>query len=171
MAERGNPVPIRPLVVPAIRAKPTLVGEANSLGADPSFALYPMPERCSGERLCCLVLGMYKRDYLSYFRRLNLCPNEWSAKRARWRAAEIALEGGKLVLLGAKVAASFGALYEPFMVRKMMRCGHGEALVLSHPSGRCRTWNDPLSFQRTRDALATFCPDVAPMLGRYSKEE
>jgi hypothetical protein len=57
---------------PVILSKPLLVGEVNPYGGDPYYALYPAPDGCSGHRLCYLILGMRREDYLESFERINL---------------------------------------------------------------------------------------------------
>lgn len=79
--------------------RPLLVGEANPYGGDPSFALYPSPPWCSGERLCRLVLGLDPDEYLGRFDRQNLCPRSWHLPAARARAEEPFTARDGLVLL------------------------------------------------------------------------
>ena len=145
--------------------KPLLVGEANPYGGDPEYALYPLPLRASGDRLCTLVMGLERRDYLDRFDRVNLCPERWSAPLSRKNAEIIQREraGGVVVLLGSKVCAAFGFEYKPFTVTERWY-GHGGAapaaagsstrfVLLPHPSGLCRVWNEPDAFRRARAAL------------------
>lgn len=141
-------------------AKPLLVGEANPHGGDPYYALYPAPDGCSGHRLCCLILKMRRADYLREFDRVNLCPHEWSLKVAKQRARELLSDGNRtrFVLLGSKVCSAFGVKYEPFTVV-------GVRLILPHPSGLCRTWNEPGAFRRARELIAQVVPNVAHLLG------
>lgn len=124
--------------------KPLLVGELNPLGSDLRFALYPKPENGSGGRLR-RILGMTSSAYLRAFRRVNLCAGEWDAREARLAASRLAREtGGPFVLLGRKVSAAFGLPYAPFHTfNRFDRDATRAALVLPHPSGRCRAWNDP----------------------------
>ncbi len=127
--------------------KPLLVGEANPYGADPAFALNPLPEHASGGRLA-RILGLSRGDYLRIFDRRNLCPTTWSVPVAR-REAEAIMRvlGRDVVLLGSKVAQAFGLRYEPFTTR-------GRLHLLPHPSGLSRAWNDPESIPRARALLA-----------------
>jgi hypothetical protein len=127
--------------------KPLLVGEANPYGADPYYALYPLPENASGGRLA-RILGLSESQYLRLFDRRNLCPMEWSAPVARAQAENIRAEGREhVVLLGAKVARAFGFDYAPFT-------GSKHFYLLPHPSGLCRVWNEPDAVQRARQLLA-----------------
>ena len=136
----------------------TLVGESNPYGADPQFALYPSPEGSAGERLCCLILGMYRKPYLEVFDRVNLCAGRWSTKDARAKAETLT---GRLILFGGKVCQGFGVEYLPFCYVSP------EMIVLPHPSGRCRTWNNPRAIPKARELVAAFAPEVAEMLGKY----
>jgi hypothetical protein len=138
--------------------KVVLVGEQNPYGSDPDFALYPAPDGCSGHRLCCVILGMRRADYLRSFERVNLCDGPWETKTARRRAES--LRGRRVVMLGAKVARAFGAAYDPLMASRLRDVGTKQHFVhflcLPHPSGRCRTWNEPGMVERARAAVAEF---------------
>jgi hypothetical protein len=134
--------------------RPLLVGESNPYGADPSYALYPYPERSAGGRLCRLVMRLEPRQYLRAYERVNLCAGRWSLRAAR-------LAGGALVspdpppsvivLLGARVCAAFAAPFEPFTRYSTARLPC--VLILPHPSGLSRSWNDPGTYRRAREAL------------------
>lgn len=142
------------------KAKPLLVGESNPYGRDPYFALYPAPDGCSGHRLCCLILGMRRTEYLRVFERKNLCDGKWTMREARVAAAELRTWKAPLILLGAKVARAFEFdSFEPFTV-----ADGGKTLVLPHPSGLCRMWNEPGAFQRARLLVAEVCPEIAHLL-------
>jgi hypothetical protein len=112
-------------------AKPLLVGELNS----------------------CLAPDAYLREY----DRANLCAGRWSAASASAAAAEISRSGAPaIVLLGAKVCAAFGLDYEPFTARYL---ASPRLVVLPHPSGRCRAWNEAAAVDRARAALRVAgCP-------------
>ena len=141
--------------------RPLLVGEQNPYGGDPEYALYPAPDGCSGQRLCCLILGMRRKAYLESFRRVNLCDGTWDRSIAANRAGELRDSGGPLILLGRKVAASFDlGGFAPFTI---VECGL--FLLLPHPSGLCRQWNEPGAFERARTLVAEVCPELAHLLG------
>lgn len=136
--------------------KPLLVGEANPYGADPAFALYPLPERSSGDRLCRLVMGLERREYLRRFDRVNLCPQRWSMPLARRNALRIMLDEKvtPVVLLGAKVCAAFSLKFEPFTVKRSESdTGTQVYVTLPHPSGLSRAWNEENAFLRARTVL------------------
>lgn len=116
--------------------RPLLVGELNPHSARRDRALAPLPRGAAGDRLR-KVLGMTDREYLRAFVRTNLCWRRWSRRQARREATVIARTWpGPVVLLGQKVAAAFGLEYRPLT-------RDGRFLVVPHPSGRCRAWNDP----------------------------
>ncbi len=143
--------------------KIVLVGESNPYGPDPDMALYPMPEGCTGHRLCREVLGMDSREYLRVFDRRNLCRGDWSEAGARLVAA--ALAGQKFILLGARVCRAFDVDYTPLMRVNISYEPVRRALVLPHPSGLNRAWNDPSMIPRAREAVAAFCPEIDHLLG------
>jgi hypothetical protein len=127
-----------------------LVGEANPYGGDPGMALYPLPERASGHRLCVDIMQLSHRDYLQRFDRINLSPFRWRTKEALQHAGEIMRSGQRCVLLGAKVAKAFGYQFIPFVTIDL------RFLILPHPSGLCRLWNQPGAYDRARLALREF---------------
>lgn len=130
------------------------MGEANPYGGDPSYALWPYPERASGGRLA-EILGMTASEYLGAFHRVNLCRVSWRVAEAR-EAARAMLEasGGRdLVLLGTKVSRAFGfRSFSPFSTTTISRDGGApvQLVVLPHPSGLNRMWNDPGARDRAR---------------------
>jgi hypothetical protein len=131
--------------------RPILVGEVNPRSRDPRLALWPDPPRCAGGRLLA-ILGVTRAAYFRDFERCNLCSGRWHAGLASLHAdALLALLPRRvLVLLGARVAGAFGVDRRPFSVV----VGEEHTLVLlPHPSGRCRAWNDPGAVERARDAL------------------
>lgn len=149
--------------------KPVLVGELNPYGGTDDYALYPAPEGCSGHRLCCLIFGMSRKDYLEAFGRVNLCEGKWSSPKAKSAALALVdaqMDGGRLVLLGSKVCDAFAVKFEPFEVFDL----HGiDMLVLPHPSGRCRLWNQHDAFEMARQAVVAFAQELAPLVGKMSR--
>jgi hypothetical protein len=143
--------------------RPWIIGEQNPYGADPRFALYPLPPQASGGRLC-RMLELTEEEYLAAFERRNLLTSaQWSAPAAR-AAANALLQGhpdaDRLVLLGARVAAAFGLAFREglYEVRELPSPGAEgpvrRALVLPHPSGLSREWNDRAAPSRVRAAVA-----------------
>ena len=133
-----------------------LVGEANPLHVDQAFALWPEPSGSSGWRLCHRVFKISRTQYLGRFDRVNLCTTEWIDRQGRERAQDILeLRRTSVILLGAKVARSFGIGFKPFSAVGWDADGHSTTLyTLPHPSGLCREWSDPASFTRARELLA-----------------
>lgn len=144
--------------------RPLLVGMANPYGGPPSNALIPDPPYCAGWNLCHKVMQLDEDEYLRRFDRVNLCHRDWKIKEARERANEIQSQMGTehfgakwsaLVLCGAKVCSAFGVKFQPFI-----RLGDpvgalavGPWIILPHPSGLSRAWNEPGAFERARAVL------------------
>lgn len=151
--------------------KPLIVGESNPYGGDDEFALYPSPDGCSGHRLCCLILGMRRKDYLEAFDRVDLCAGAWSVRAARQKVRELdSSHPGPRVLLGAKVCSVFGLVFQPYLLSRVRNVegppNHARVVVLPHPSGRCRLWAEPDAFVRARAAVTWLCPELAHLLGK-----
>ena len=135
---------------------PLLVGETNHYGGeDPTMALYPYPAQSAGYRLCHVILNLTRAEYLRRFERRNLCAEKWRIKEARLTAAEIlaSSQDRKLVLLGSKVCEAFDLLYRPFVVHEDPAPLSRVIIVLPHPSGRSRGWNQDGSYAMARDLL------------------
>jgi uracil-DNA glycosylase len=131
--------------------RPLLVGESNPYGASPEFALYPLPEHASGARLA-RILGLSRTQYLRAFDRVNLLQcSKWSARLAREAASLLDATRPSeqvFVLLGARVCSAFGGTGESLCE---VRTGCGRtAVLLPHPSGRNRVWNEPGTVERAR---------------------
>lgn len=148
-----------------------LVGENNPYSRDPRYDLYFDPPESAGGRLCRLILGMRERDYLRSFERRNLlAAPRWSIPAARFAAAELAkqvADADRVVLLGRKVFDAWPpthrgatAYWTPFEVRN-----GGSVLLLPHPSGLSRAWNEPGAFARARECVAQVAPHLRPLLG------
>lgn len=155
MPDQGFNAPILQGEMPgAVSNRVLLLGEQNPYGGDPSFALYPAPDGCSGHRLCCRILGLSRREYLERFDRRNVLEGfgTWSARAARTAASRILGDHRRVVALGAKVAAALGLPTEPFRTHDLLLHGAEERyiLVLPHPSGLSRAWNAPGAFERAR---------------------
>lgn len=158
-----------------------LVGELNPYGADPQYALYPTPRHAAGDRLRRLVMGVRTPTYIG-FTRYNLCVGKWSTRDARAQArAILAMHANQeqddvVVLLGRKVVgAFFGGIdgcppsdwpeefstsfmrYAPLGGRATTREPDNLA-VLPHPSGLCRSWNEPGAYERARAVLRLAAP-------------
>jgi uracil-DNA glycosylase len=145
--------------------KPLLVGEMNPYGADPDFALYPLPENATGGRLV-RIMDLTRGDYLEKFDRANLCVGRWSLPLAREAAVRLQENRGAfdhVVLLGSKVCTAFGEKFDPFTWRHARRpdgMSSYPLVVLPHPSGLNRAWNVPGAVDRAREVLQ--CSGVLP---------
>ena len=138
--------------------KPLLVGESNPYGSDPRYALYPYPDHSAGGRLCFKVMDLTRREYLTRFDRVNLCTGKWSMREAREAALAImAARTGTVVLFGAKVCQAFGVIrFNPFgfpSEPELVRKAGARYVILPHPSGLSRAWNEPGAFERARAVL------------------
>lgn len=133
-----------------------LVGELNPYGADPKFALYPLPEHASGARLKG-ILGLSLADYLKGHDRVNLCTGTWSMPLAVAVACAIHAarpDGTGIVLCGVKVAGAFrrASAHGPgqFTAFSLEQHETIHYLTLPHPSGRNLIWNDRDNWVRAR---------------------
>ena len=137
--------------------KPVFIGELNPYGMNPEYALWPDPRNAAGDRLRRLILGVRRSTYHEYAK-YNLCTGKWSMPAARAMAQHLRMKHGDdvLVLLGRKVVAAFGLEgLEAFSAPRGRR-----RVILPHPSGRNRTWNEPGAFLRARATLLSVCPDL-----------
>lgn len=137
--------------------RPLLIGEDNPHSADPLMALFPDPPGCAGHRLCTRVLGLSPSQYLARYRRANLCPSDaWDNAVARHEATawlhRVQHTPDPVVLLGSKVAEAFRLRFDPFTVVDP-GLGAPPLVLLPHPSGRSRLWNDPGAYERARQVL------------------
>lgn len=163
-----------------------LVGEHNPYSADPRYALYPAPFRSAGDVLRRVILGMRTTDYVGAFRRRNLVEPGgrriivWPRRQARESAREMLKSVGHrdvLVLLGARVSEAFAPIAGIMPTWCPGRAfGLDEvagtwatAIVLPHPSGRNRAWNEPVAVARARSILCAAAPSLAPLLGRIER--
>lgn len=154
---------------------PILVGELNPYRGHPANALLDEPRGSSGWRLR-VILGLTTDSYLA-LRRYNLCTDRWSMSSARKRADEIrrAHPDRVLVLLGVKVAAAFGlqdvpafsavgeSLRDHYSTREAVAMEVGERptyVLLPHPSGLNRAWNEPGALERARALVRLHCPEL-----------
>lgn len=154
-----------------------LVGELNPYGADPEFALYPLPEHASGARLKAL-LNLSLGDYLKKHDRVNLCSGMWDSRAAAEHAQRLhagRLDGTGIVLLGAKVAQAFrsaaaypDSTFAPFALEQHQTIWY---LSLPHPSGRNRVWNNPQAAVKALWAYEELRERVGLKLGTASRPQ
>lgn len=127
------------------------------------LALHHRPENSAGDRLMRIL--DVPLDWYQGVERRNLCACRWDLAEARDEAARLVEERGDrlYVLLGRRVATAFLVRWAPFFSRvhrdRATRYRRrvdpiGERLVvLPHPSGLCRAWNDRRSDEAARWAL------------------
>ena len=142
-------------------AEPVLVGETTPYSQNPFYALYNRPSNSAGGRLQRLVLGLPPWNYLEIKRR-NLCTGRWGMARARNAAATLQqlfpFPGHKLVLLGANVCAAFNLVFTPFSTAE--REDWEYYVILPHPSGLNRLWNEPGAFTRAQIFMKQEFPHI-----------
>lgn len=147
--------------------KPLIVGRDNPYSQDPRYALFYEPAGATGASLCFRILEMDPRDYMRVFDRANLCVGGWSKPTARESARAILERPRKaLILLGKDVAEAFGLGRDwEFLESTELLSQHKRergrfqvvyrtpTIVLPHPSGRNRLWNDQMLRRRAREAV------------------
>jgi hypothetical protein len=126
----------------------TIVGEApgRRVGPDGPLADSRLPAYAGVDRATFLAC-----------RRANVYPyptSRWSAPEARRRAGRLTFpEGSTVLLLGRRVAAAFGVRGGRWLDTVDLPGRDVHALLVPHPSGRCRVWNDPAFRARARPVL------------------
>lgn len=149
-----EPAPVSPAKRRA-DALPVFVGEVNPHGSRPDMALFFLPRGSAGWRLQRQVLDVPRT---MYYRcpRYNLCSERWSVTRARERASELLVTHPDdiFVLLGRRVATAVGLAAAPLFSRQ------GRFVLLPHPSGRCREWNQLGAHARARELVFGACPGL-----------
>lgn len=159
-----------------------LIGESNpyqaSVEEGQRYALYPEPAESAGGRLCNLILGMHKLDYLRAFERRNLCHQKWSVPVARASAACLSWKfgtGDVVLLFGRKVweacfplpsnyPLSAWAAAPPFANVSALRRVVYRAASPVRAESLLET-STP-SYSVVRIAVASAAPHLAPLLGR-----
>lgn len=139
-----------------------IVGEAPSPDRDVEQPL--CPHTTSGRRLAEILPGEYEADYL----RRNLLeyrvrPGKWAV----WHRRRAAASAGRMlyewnappiaILLGRQVAEAFGLDYVPL---KATWLGFLRVLIIPHPSGLNRWWNDQGNARRARRFLRRHVTDT-----------
>lgn len=150
-----------------------LIGEDNPQSRHPAHALVNYPAGCAGHRLQEQILGIVPEEYLAIWR-TNLCSPTWSQAMARQRFAVLMempdAPWTRVVCLGRKVSQiaeewttrtsgiGVGFQLRPFGTAT---CGRVMLASLPHPSGRCREWNDPRSYDRAATTMRQIAPGIA----------
>lgn len=143
--------------------KPVLIAMNNPQSPyNRDHVLYPYPEGCAGHRLWRMLdeaahgpeygFAITKRQYLERFDRHNLLyAREWSAADARRAADDLlpALRGRVAAILGTRTLKAL-CLVRPGGGNSWFTWARNRELnldyvLLPHPSGRCREYNDPMN--------------------------
>lgn len=162
---------------PDVDPRPLLLAMNNPQSPRPEHALYPHPEGCAGHRLWTMLheagvragIAISKLDYLTRFDRRNLVSaSVWSAADARRAAGGVldAAGGRTLAVLGA---ATLKALQLPRRPWGVLSYSASSArpndlftyVLLPHPSGRCREYNDEAMRRLAGDVLLRMYLDGA----------
>ena len=134
---------------PAPRARrPLLIGMNNPISSPPEYALYPLPEGCTGNRLWKMLHARTQASMANYrdvFERRNLVRGKtFDGIQARARAYEVCVElrgsGRSIVLLGNDVREAFGHQKLLIHPQEIDGCTWRQ---IPHPSGRNRWYNAP----------------------------
>lgn len=146
----------------AVPAVGLVVGMAPGPRTSSSLPMFPHPAASAGGRLHAMS-GMPAEAYLGRLRRANLCRGAYSVPEARDRARTLYFEHRsvhaprpRLVLCGRRVARAFlealGERDDPEWFRPGAWAGV-DYVVVPHPSGRCREYNDPANRARAGEAV------------------
>jgi len=103
----------------------------------------------------CRTGDSHKKAYQELLRHawlLNVCRGPWVKEEAVTRAASIRAQfrDGVFVLLGRRVASAFR---HPYPTYRLVTDGVKAAVVVPHPSGLNRVWNDPKTWEKTGRTL------------------
>lgn len=130
------------------------VGQAPGKTGSPDEPLlggFPGKKLCSLFRLSHEEFKACKRVNLNRVRMYGNGCDGFDRIAGKAEAERILRETDEdLVILGKEAANAFGLEYVPLAVHRL---GERRFLILPHPSGRCRWWNDP----RNRDGASAAC--------------
>lgn len=143
--------------------KPVILGINNPHSRDPAKALATDPIGASGYRLWLMLKeaanrqgrDLSERDYMEGFDRRNLIDQKnYTNDQVRLRSSQIlaSLAGHRVVMCGTKVPYMLGLRYGGFDLVPR----HAMAFVywvIPHPSGLCRTYNDPAVREKVGNLL------------------
>lgn len=135
-----------------------LLGMNNPLSEDPSMALFPHPEGCTGWRIWAMLheeIGISRLQYLHGFDRRNLLDlRRWSAPLAEIMAPDVwaSLRDRQVIVLGAATleclqrgAWGLEGSDLPRPPELMWQESHGARWCwCPHPSGRSLWYNEPM---------------------------
>lgn len=153
------------------------MGMNNPYGADERYALYPESRRAAGDRLCRVILGMDKHDYMRSFIRRNTMEGAWRLSEAKVSAVSVFKElppGAVVVLLGQQVWQAWKAVdparlgdsratWIPFRIQED-ETQDLTYVLFPHPSGLSKLWNDKSNITLARSTLRIVCPHLASVI-------
>ena len=99
------------------------------------------------------------RNALARFDRVNLCVGKWSVKKAREKVVDILwmIDRPAMVLCGKKVCEAFHLEFKPFTWQAPLPVDDSRRfpniVILPHPSGLSRAWNESGAYERARAVL------------------
>lgn len=141
--------------------RPLLLGLDNPHGDHPGAALLPRPKSGAGGRLFAMA-GMPWSRYNRVFQRLNIV--DIDAHSSAWEREDYYRD--RTVVVCGKEAwrrlAWLGLPRSNFFTSSRMERLCSRFVLIPHPSGRCREYNDPTVVARTRRLLRG-------LSGRYLK--
>lgn len=128
---------------------PVLAGMNNPNSPRPDTALLPYPKNSAGWRLWKMVsnvCGISRAEWCRSTERVNLVDDtEWDPRRARARGEELwrSWRGRRVVVLGDATLRALGLPKTPVLLWSV---SNGVTWCWApHPSGLCRSYNDPLA--------------------------
>lgn len=132
-----------------------IIGENPGPNTHADLPLFPWPAKSSAGRL--MAMGqLTPGEYLGGLYRRNLCDDKkWRESKARIRAREILTalfdlpRTLRVVLCGVKVASAFDVRHVDFWWPIKLD-SRQQAVVIPHPSGMNRIYNDPQAQAQTR---------------------
>lgn len=151
--------------------KPVLVGMNNPQSDGEHYALYPLPEGCTGNRIWRMLNDSAicsMTEYRDSFQRLNVLEGRrWSLPEARRVAPEVwrRLDGRTVCLLGRPVLEALGvqAIVEPLVWQAGgTLLGPGRPArwcYVPHPSGRNHWYSEPANGAAVGRLLAELLND------------
>ena len=126
--------------------RPCIIGMNNPYSDNPKHSLFPHPTQSAGYRLWKLLnnrTGVTRGQYVRAFDRRNLVTGTWVRENAlvNYAGMHAGLRGRVVLLLGEEVRKVVGVQKELIMPTVLDGVTYRQ---LTHPSGLCRWYNDPV---------------------------
>lgn len=144
--------------------RPLLIGEASN---DP----LGRPFRGRSGAFLASLLGLTVERFHEAFECVNLL-STWPGRligskghmfpfvEARTAAASMTLADRHVVLAGKRVASAFGLRRAKFLADASLGMGEVRCVVVPHPSGIVRWWNDPVNQELAANVLLNVLEDA-----------